>query len=150
MFAVCLPTVIFMTYMVHKLKAVEDARKVKDEKETRQRKKAEMELNAEEAWLKQARQGVEDEADHFTDQVAEIEAELQALQDERDMLEEVAQVEQKLNKEGIKATSAVDQHELTPPKLMLGYFFMVSVKCQECIFLNLRAPHHESNACVLY
>ena len=127
MFAVCLPTVIFMTYMVHKLKAVEDARKVKDEKETRQRKKAEMELNAEEAWLKQARQGVEDEADHFTDQVAEIEAELQALQDERDMLEEIAQVEQKLNKEGIKATSAVDQHELTPPKLMLGYFFMVSV-----------------------
>jgi len=125
MFAVCLPTVIFMTYMVHKLKAVEDARKVKDEKETRQRKKAEMELNAEEAWLKQARQGVEDEADHFTDQVAEIEAELQALQDERDMLEEIAQVEQKLNKEGIKATSAVDQHELTPPKLMLGYFFMV-------------------------
>ena len=134
MFAVCLPTVIFMTYMVHKLKAVEDARKVKDEKETRQRKKAEMELNAEEAWLKQARQGVEDEADHFTDQVAEIEAELQALQDERDMLEEIAQVEQKLNKEGIKATSAVDQHELTPPKLMLGYFFMVSVR-PSCVYI---------------
>ena len=85
-----------------------------------------------------------DEADHFTDQVAEIEAELQAavvqkvscfwtslhspvkaLQDERDMLAEIEQVEKKLNKEGIKATSAVDQHELTPPKLMLGYFFMV-------------------------
>ena len=57
MFAVCLPTVIFMTYMVHKLKAVEDARKVKDEKETRQRKKAEMELAAEEAWLNEAKQG---------------------------------------------------------------------------------------------
>ena len=42
------------------------------------------------------------------------------------MIEEIQQVEQKLNKEGIKATSAVDQHELTPPKLMLGYFFMVS------------------------
>lgn len=41
------------------------------------------------------------------------------------MLAEIEQVEKKLNKEGIKATSAVDQHELTPPKLMLGYFFMV-------------------------
>ena len=29
MFAVCLPTVIFMTYMVHKLSAVEDARAIK-------------------------------------------------------------------------------------------------------------------------
>ena len=57
MFSVCLPTVIFMTYMVHKLKAVEDARKVKDEKEARQRKKAEMELAAEEAWLKEAKRG---------------------------------------------------------------------------------------------
>lgn len=57
MFSVCLPTVIFMTYMVHKLKAVQDARKVKEEKETRQRKKAEMELAAEEAWLKEAKPG---------------------------------------------------------------------------------------------
>merc|ERR1712193_191074 len=124
MFSVCLPTVMFMTYMVHKLKAVEDARQVKEEKEKRQRKKAEMELAAEEAWLNEAKNGVDDE-DHFTDQVAEIEAELQALQDERDMLAEIEEVEKKLNKEGIKATSAVDQHELTPPKLMLGYFFMV-------------------------
>ena len=46
-----------MTYMVHKLKAVQDARKVKEEKETRQRKKAEMELAAEEAWLKEAKCG---------------------------------------------------------------------------------------------
>ena len=57
MFSVCLPTVIFMTYMVHKLKAVQDARKVKEEKENRQRKKVEMELAAEEAWLKEAKRG---------------------------------------------------------------------------------------------
>ena len=34
MFSVCLPTVCFMTYMVHKIKAVEDARKIKEKKGT--------------------------------------------------------------------------------------------------------------------
>ena len=34
MFAVCLPTVCFMTYMVHKIGAVEDARKIKEKKGT--------------------------------------------------------------------------------------------------------------------
>jgi len=124
MFSVCLPTVIFMTYMVHKLKAVEDARNVKEKKEKRKRQKVEQEMKHEEAWLREAMGDVDAEG-FMTDQVAEIEAELQALQDERDMLNEIDQVEQTLNKEGIKATSAVDQHELTPPKLMLGYFFMV-------------------------
>ena len=34
MFSVCLPTVCFMTYMVHKIGAVEDARKIKEKKGT--------------------------------------------------------------------------------------------------------------------
>ena len=52
MFAVCLPTVIFMTYMVHKLKAVEDARAIKEKKEIKMKNKKRMELTAEEEWLR--------------------------------------------------------------------------------------------------
>ena len=52
MFAVCLPTVIFMTYMVHKLKAVEDAKAIKDKKEKKLKEKKRMELTAEEEWLR--------------------------------------------------------------------------------------------------
>lgn len=124
MFAVCLPTVIFMTYMVHKLKAVEDARAIKEKKEIKMKNKKRMELTAEEEWLRGAKEELDDDGIQ-REQIQEIENELDALRNEREEIEEMEQVEKKLNADGIKATSALEQADLTPPKLMLGYFLMV-------------------------
>ena len=43
------------------------------------------------------------------------------------MLEEDAEIVEKVNKEEIMATKAMDEKHMTPPKLFLGYFSMVEL-----------------------
>jgi len=126
MFSVCLPTVCFMTYMVHKIKAVEDARKIKEKKESQKKRKEELRIQSEREWLQEVKNQL-DQTDRIEDtaQIQEIENELSNLQNELEDMDEREKIEEKLAAEGIKATSAMEQHELTPPKLMLGYFLMV-------------------------
>lgn len=125
MFSVCLPTVCFMTYMVAKIKAVEDAVKVKKNKEKKQQKKQKMEFEAEQAWLEEVKKEFHDQNAHDRPQLIEIETELDHLKMQLEEMEERNEIEKVLEEDGIKATSAMDQHELTPPKLMVGYFLMV-------------------------
>ena len=156
MFAVCLPTVCFMTYMVHKIGAVEDARKIKEKKgtveiksvihncipvldksvcksldeiltlktEAQLKRKEQLQIESEREWLKQCQEDIPDNEDNIA-QIQEIEQELSDLQNRLEDIDEREKIEEKLAAEGIKATSAMEQHELTPPKLMLGYFLMV-------------------------
>jgi hypothetical protein len=44
------------------------------------------------------------------------------------MLEEDAEIVEKVCKEEIMATKAMDQSNMTPPKLFLGYFSMVRLQ----------------------
>jgi len=125
MFSVCLPTVCFMTYMVHKIKAVEDARKIKEKKESQIKKKEELRIKSEKEWLQDVQKQLHPDEVTDNEQIQEIEQELNNLQNELDDMDEREKIEEKLAAEGIKATSAMEQHELTPPKLMLGYFLMV-------------------------
>ena len=73
-FSVCLPTVIYMTYVVHKQKAIEDAKKVKDEIETKNRKKRQLELDYEKKCLEAMKNAFDDTDGGGID---EIEYELQ-------------------------------------------------------------------------
>jgi len=125
MFSVCLPTVCFMTYMVHKIKAVEDARKIKEKKESQKKRKEELRIQSEREWLQEVKNQLEPDRLEDNAQIQEIEQELNNLQNELEDMDEREKIEEKLAAEGIKATSAMEQHELTPPKLMLGYFLMV-------------------------
>jgi hypothetical protein len=121
-FSVCLPTVIYMTYVVHKQKAIEDAKKVKDEIETKNRKKRQLELDYEKKCLEAMKNAFDDTDGGGID---EIEYELQDLEQEANYIKEGTELQNKLNKHGIKATRALEQSDLTPPKLFLGYFLMV-------------------------
>lgn len=121
-FSVCLPTVIYMTYVVHKKKAVEDAKKVKDEIESKNRQKRKLELEYERKCL-EAMKNAFDETDGVG--IDEIAYELQDLEKEASYIKEGEDIQNKLNKHGITATRALEQSDLTPPKLFLGYFLMV-------------------------
>jgi len=121
-FSVCIPTVVYMTYVVHKKKAVEDAKKVKDEIEDKNRQKRQLELDYERRCLEAMKNAFDDADGGGMD---EIEYELQDLEKEAHYLKEGEDIQNKLNKHGIKATRALEQSDLTPPKLFLGYFLMV-------------------------
>jgi len=125
MFSVCLPTVCFMTYMVHKIGAVEDARKIKEKKEAQLKRKEQLRIQSEREWLEEVQAELHPDKIDDNAQIQEIEQELSDLQNQLEDMDEREKIEEKLAAEGIKATSAMEQHELTPPKLMLGYFLMV-------------------------
>lgn len=132
-FSVCLPTVIYMTYVVHKKKAVEDARSVKDTIEAKQRTKRKIQLDYDKKCLEAVKNALDDTDGTGID---EIDYELEDLEKEAQYLDESEEIMQKLNKNGIKATSALEQSDLTPPKLFLGYFMMVlSRSAIEIVFL---------------
>ena len=59
-FSVCLPTVIYMTYVVHKKKAVEDARSVKDTIEAKQRTKRKIQLDYDKKCLEAVKNALDD------------------------------------------------------------------------------------------
>lgn len=121
-FSVCLPTVIYMTYVVHKKKAIEDAKKVKDEIEKKNREKRKEELKYEKKYLEQMKEEFNETDGGGMD---ELDFELQDLAEEEKYIDDGDNIQQKLNKHGIKAAKALEQSDLTPPKLFLGYFLMV-------------------------
>jgi len=121
-FSVCLPTVIYMTYVVHKKKAIEDAKQVKDEIEKKNREKRKEELAYEKKYLEKMKEEFNETDGGGMD---EVDFELQDLAEEEKYIDDGDNIQQKLNKHGIKAAKALEQSDLTPPKLFLGYFLMV-------------------------
>jgi len=121
-FSVCLPTVIYMTYVVHKKKAIEDAKQVKDEIEKKNREKRKEELAYEKKYLEKMKEEFSETDGGGMD---EVDFELQDLAEEEKYIDDGDNIQQKLNKHGIKAAKALEQSDLTPPKLFLGYFLMV-------------------------
>ena len=89
------------------------------------KRKEQLQIESEREWLKQCQADLDENNEHNNTQIQEIEQELSDLQNRLEDIDEREKIEEKLAAEGIKATSAMEQHELTPPKLMLGYFLMV-------------------------
>ena len=92
--------------------------------EAQLKRKEQLQIESEREWLKQCQEDIPDNEENIA-QIQEIEQELSDLQNRLEDIDEREKIEEKLAAEGIKATSAMEQHELTPPKLMLGYFLMV-------------------------
>ena len=88
------------------------------------KRKEQLRIQSEREWLEAVQEEIPDD-EHNTARLQEIEQELGDLQNQLEDMDEREKIESKLAAEGIKATSAMEQHELTPPKLMLGYFLMV-------------------------
>ena len=88
------------------------------------KRKEQLRIQSEREWLEAVQEEIPDD-EHNTARLQEIEQELGDLQNQLEDMDEREKIEAKLAAEGIKATSAMEQHELTPPKLMLGYFLMV-------------------------
>ena len=92
--------------------------------EAQLKRKEQLRIQSEREWLEAVQEEIPDD-EHNTARLQEIEQELGDLQNQLEDMDEREKIESKLAAEGIKATSAMEQHELTPPKLMLGYFLMV-------------------------
>lgn len=63
----------------------------------------------------------------------------QDVEEEAKMLEEDAEIVEKVCKEEIMATKAMDQSNMTPPKLFLGYFSMVRLQFLKEVNINSRS-----------
>ena len=93
--------------------------------EAQLKKKEQLRIQSEREWLEEVQKELHPDDKEDNAQIQEIEQELSDLQNQLEDMDEREKIEEKLAAEGIKATSAMEQHELTPPKLMLGYFLMV-------------------------
>ena len=89
------------------------------------KRKEQLRIQSEREWLEEVQAELHPDKIDDNAQIQEIEQELSDLQNQLEDMDEREKIEEKLAAEGIKATSAMEQHELTPPKLMLGYFLMV-------------------------
>jgi len=124
-FTVCLPTVIYMTYVVHKTKEIKDARARREEVEGKAREKRKIELTFEKKFIQACKDEIILTDGHIVAETEQMEFVLQDVEEEAKMLEEDAEIVEKVCKEEIMATKAMDRSSMTPPKLFLGYFSMV-------------------------